>query len=451
MRMRSWILTLGISGLAMGCSDGVNGAADEGSTAGAAGAGTGSGGQAAENGGGSSSGGSNGQAGGGTSNPGAAGTPAMGGHAGSSSTGGGGGVGGSGGAGGGGSGSGGAGGSGGIPHVVGACDGLGAVDHFENITPPAVDPSVGNGIVQILVDPIHAGTVFSGTKKKGLYKSTNCGAAWTKVNTGRNAAVLDSGILWSMALDPVDTNVIYAGSLYGSDVSLFKSINGGVDWDSTAPPGSEIYMTVQYNFFQDLGMDPTDHKHVVVTFHSNCTGPTGPQCMAETKDSGATWRLFKGPLGGWGEGAGPLVLGATTWLLGTTQNGLFYTSDSGATWEKVAPGADHQMYHSPSGSFYTGSDYGVNRSSDGHKWTQIAGSPNGYGIIGDGKRLFNSLRSAGSNQQPYFTASESDPTKWTTFASPNMAHGTVYFGYDADHHVLYSANTNSGLWRMVTQ
>lgn len=451
MRLQSWVVALGISGLGMGCGDSGAGGATEGEPGpGAGGAESGSGGQPAGNSGGTPSVGSGGSGGTETSNTGAGGAPA-GGHGGGPSAGGGGVAGGSGGAGGAAGGSGGAGGSSGIPHVVGACDGLGAVDHFENITPPAVDPSVGNGIVQILVDPIHAGTIYAGTEKKGLFRSTNCGAAWTKVNTGRNAAVLDSGILWSMALDPVDTNVIYAGSLYGSDVSLFKSVNGGVDWDSTAPPGSEIYMTVQYNFFQDLSMDPTDHKHVVVTFHANCTGPTGPQCMAETKDSGATWRLFKGPLGGWGEGAGPLVLGSTTWLLGTTQNGLFYTSDSGTTWEKVAPGADHQMYHSPSGSFYTGSDYGVNRSSDAHKWTQIAGSPNGYGIIGDGKRLFNSLRNSGSNQQPYFTAQESDPTKWTPLASPNMTHGTVYFGYDADHHVLYSANTNSGLWRMVTQ
>jgi hypothetical protein len=26
-----------------------------------------------------------------------------------------------------------------------------------------------------------------------------------------------------------------------------------------------------------------------------------------------------------------------------------------------------------------------------------------------------------------------------------------YFAYEADHHVLYTAATNNGLWRMVTQ
>jgi len=198
-------------------------------------------------------------------------------------------------------------------------------------------------------------------------------------------------------------------------------------------------------------MDPTDHKHIVVTFHNNCKGAFAGGCMAETLDSGTTWRIFMGPLPGWSEGSGPLVLGGSTFIMGTTQNGMYYTSDSGAHWEKVGPGTDHQMYHSPTGKYYAGSDYGIHQSPDGHTWTLITGSPNGYGIIGDGKRLFHSLRSSGQNQQPYYTAPESDPTKWTPFPSPNMAHGTVYFGYDADHHVLYSANTGSGLWRMVTQ
>jgi photosystem II stability/assembly factor-like uncharacterized protein len=327
---------------------------------------------------------------------------------------------------------------------------LGAVDVFEDITPPGVDLS-GNGVTNVVVDPIHAGTLYVGTDHAGLQKSTNCGKDWTKVNTGNNGALLDTGIIWSMVIDFLNPDTIFAGSLYGQDNSLFKSTNGGVDWTSMAPPGSEIYNTVEYNFFQDLAIDPTDHEHIVLSFHANCTGATGPQCMAETTDGGANWRLFKGPLDGWGEGAGPLILGGSKFILGTTQNGIYYTSDSGANWEKVGPGTDHQMYHAVDGSYYTGSDYGINKSTDGgHTWRQIQNSPHGYGIIGDGKRLFNSLRNAG-DQKPYFTSPENDGETWTPLASPPMDQGAVYFAHDPDHHVIYSANTSSGLWRIVTQ
>ena len=214
--------------------------------------------------------------------------------------------------------------------------------------------------------------------------------------------------------------------VYSSDSgNLYKSTNGGVDWDGLYPKGSNVYDAV--DFFQDLGMDPTNHKHVVVTFHNNCKGAYAGGCMAETLDSGATWRLFMGPLPGWSEGAGPLVLGGSTFIFGTTQNGMYYTSDSGAHWEKVGPGTNHQMYHSPTGAYYTGSDYGVGRSADGHTWTRIAGAPNGYGIIGDGKRLFNSLRTSGQNQQPYFTAPESDPYQVDTFCitQHGVRHGVL--------------------------
>ena len=178
--------------------------------------------------------------------------------------------------------------------VVAACDGLREVDAFEDITPPHASLS-DNGIVDILVDPLHAGTIYAGTDKSGLFKSTNCGADWVKINTGRSAAALDSGTLWSMAIDPVDPNVIYAGSLYGSDLSLFKSTNGGVDFDPAYAPKSEIPMTVEYNFFQDLSLDPLDPKHIVLSFHANCMGMYAPSCMAESKDAGKTWRLFKSP------------------------------------------------------------------------------------------------------------------------------------------------------------
>ena len=336
-------------------------------------------------------------------------------------------------------------------HTVGSCTGLQAVNQFENITPPEVDLS-DNGVTQVVLDSIHAGTLYMGTDKKGLFKSTNCGATWSKVNVGRNAKVLDSGTLWFVEIDPVDSNVLYAASLYGSDPSLFKSKNGGTDWDSLFPAGSEVAQTVDYNFFQWASMDPTDHQHLVVSFHANCKGPSGPECLAETKDSGTTWRLFKGPLGGWGEGVGPIVLGATSWLLATSQAGVYYTNNSGTSWEKVGPGIYGPLYHATNGVYYGGSDYGTQRSSDGHTWTVVSGAPNVFAVKGDGKRMFSSARNADSNtQQPYFTSPETDGAKWTAFPSPKMAHGAVRLTYDPDHHILYSANTTSGLWRMVTQ
>ncbi|HEV8247890.1 MAG TPA: hypothetical protein VGP93_19080, partial [Polyangiaceae bacterium] len=141
-----------------------------------------------------------------------------------------------------------AGGTGGsATHIVADCDGLGAVDTWEQISPP----EKLDGILSVLADPIHAGTIYLGTNGAGIFKSENCGAAWSKVNTGTGGSILDSGSQWSMAIDFVNPDVLYAGNLYGSDPSLFKSTNAGVDWVSMFPQGSEVANTVDYNFFQE--------------------------------------------------------------------------------------------------------------------------------------------------------------------------------------------------------
>ena len=332
--------------------------------------------------------------------------------------------------------------------VVGDCSKLGPVDEFEDITPPGV---LGQeyGVTNVVADPVNLGTVYAGTDKKGLFKTTDCGSTWTKVNTGTNGDIIDTGLLWSMVIDFIDPKVIYTSAAYGMDLSLMKSVDGGVNWKSTAPKGSLIEQTVQYNFLQDAAIDPTDHLHLVITFHGDCAGDIGKGCIAETYDGGESWKLLKGPTEGWVDGSGPQILGGQKFLIQTLQGGVFYTEDGGTTYEKVAPGADHSLYKAIDGTFYSGSDYGLLRSTDGaHHWDIVPDSPHGYGIIGDGKRMFLSLR---YGEQPYFTSDETDGLKWTPMKSPTTCCGGVYMAYDPEHHVMYSANTRGGLWRVVTQ
>jgi hypothetical protein len=354
----------------------------------------------------------------------------------------------------GGSDSGGSGGSGGRPanptpvHMVGDCANLGAVDKFEDITPPGV-AGQEFGVTNVVADPVHSGTVYAGSQQKGLFKSTDCGSSWTHINTGRNGAILDTGLLWSLVIDYADPNVLYTSAAYGMDLSLMKSTNGGVDWDSTAPKGSLVEKSVEYNFLQDTAIDPTDHLHLIITFHGNCSGDVGAGCIAESHDGAASWNLIKGPTSGWVDGSGPQILAGPKFLIQTLQGGLFYTEDGGKNYEKVAAGADHSLYKAVNGTYYSGSDYGLIRSTDGgHQWTVVPGAPNGYGIIGDGKRLFLSMR---YSEQPYYTSPEDDGLTWTPMPSPPTCCGGVYLAYDSDHHVMFSANTRGGLLRVVTQ
>jgi hypothetical protein len=339
------------------------------------------------------------------------------------------------------------------PHVVGACNGLSPINQWDNVTPPAV-AFVGS----VAVDPVHAGTLYVGTgatsgtggMAQGFLKSTDCGATWNKVSTGKNGNLFNFGTNYGIIVDWSNPEIIFSATLYGQNSSLLRSTNGGVDWDDMFPPGSEAANAQDFVFAQEFSMDPTDHQHVAVTFHVSCKGVYAPMCLGETRDSGATWHVFKGPLKGWGENARPIVLGNKALLFVSWGDGAYYTADSSAAepvWQKVTPHGGHG-YRAKNGNFYLAAYDGIFRSTnDGQTFTLIPGSPRAYAIKGDGQRLF----AAGDIANNYHTALESDDTKWQTLAAPNTPDAYVTLAYDADHHLLYSANHTTGLIRMVTQ
>lgn len=62
-----------------------------------------------------------------------------------------------------------------------------------------------------------------------VYKSTNGGTTWTNMNDGTLGSGSDS--IKGLAISPVDTDVLYVGSLKG----VFCSTNGGTSWDNISP------------------------------------------------------------------------------------------------------------------------------------------------------------------------------------------------------------------------
>lgn len=354
-------------------------------------------------------------------------------------------------------------GSGGSPPVVvRACpSGIGAVGVWEEVTPPQIQiVSSSLGMNAVAVDPLDPATVYAsgghnaccGAGSDGIYKSTDCGATWTKVNTGMNGSVLEQGWQWykGIVINPKDSATMYVMSGYGAE-GLWKSTNGGVDWTQLFTEATKIPATVGYNFTQDLSMDPADPNHLVVSFHADCSGEYAPMCMADSTDGGSTWRIFKGPpsLPGWQEGAGVLVLGKTSFLY-SSFTGVFYTGDNGATWSKAAASGAFQLYKSPTGTMYLGGGNSVISSTDGQTWKVLPNSPGITAIIGDGKTLFASFTN-NTTGKPIYTADEANPTTWTNVDTPTIRQGTSWFAYDSQHHILYSASMNGGLWRTVTQ
>jgi hypothetical protein len=308
-----------------------------------------------------------------------------------------------------------------------------------------------------VLDPQHPGTVFLGvghdtnTVKTApvLWKTTDCGASWTHVNTGAHGADLDSAYLWTLVLDPAHPDVLYTASGYGPN-GVYKSTNGGVDWAQILPDAI-AQVLIYGGFIERITMDPTDGQHLIVSPHFNCqNGHTN--CIVETKDGGSTWRVIAGTPDS-GEASGEIMLDAKTWLW-ANGSGLWRTADGGGSWTKAWDGGTFDaFYRSEAGTYSLMSiGAGVLQSADTLTWTPIPGSPHGRGLVGDGTTLFASNRNIASTPyEPYSSAPEGAPATWATYPSPPVSQGGWLIQYDADHHVLYSSSEHAGFWRVVTK
>jgi photosystem II stability/assembly factor-like uncharacterized protein len=79
--------------------------------------------------------------------------------------------------------------------------------------------------------------LYAGTNQ-GLFKSSDAGGSWSAANSGLTL----SGSFASLAIDPVDSQVVYTGTNNGS---VFSSNNGGSSWSVVASglTDSRIYST----------------------------------------------------------------------------------------------------------------------------------------------------------------------------------------------------------------
>jgi hypothetical protein len=370
---------------------------------------------------------------------------------------------------------------------TGGCDALGAVGEWQLITPPTyVDPETcGFGVQDVAVDPLHPGTVYLGTCQGGIYKSTQCGArdSWVLINTGRDvptcwgaskscAQALGEGRQWSLEIDPVDSNVLYAANGFGTDVpwGLFKSTDGGVNWSIVWPVAQDdsrwdASFTDVPGFAGSVYIDPGNHEHILLSFHESCGGTHTSLCIAESEDSGGHWRIVDGDprMQGYSPHDTALyLLDSDTWIQSTQGNGqgqVWRTANRGASWAQVELDdiALGGMMRRRDGSFLWGGNYNLFSSTDvGASWSGTeARAVNSMTYIGARivRSTFASCHNANfpnGDADPY-TVSSNDGQTWEAFPHPTGIHQGGALNFDATNHVLYSNNCQDGFWRVRTE
>jgi hypothetical protein len=306
---------------------------------------------------------------------------------------------------------------------------------------------------------------------QGVWKSTDFGQTWAKVNTGVNGDVIDDGKPWSANIDsnrcrdPNTPPTLYTFNGAGSENGFWRSTNGGTDWERFELPSDSGGQYPQDAYSVDV--DPYDGKHVIVGFHE-ATG------VVESFDGGETWDVIQIDSGmsagvswyGFFIDTGNPATTADTWLLIPQDNGggvgTWRTTDGGTSWTKVEslehPHGNAQIFQRDGVVYIAGSSgtdgNGVYRSADLGATFAHVGTNSSQGIVyGTGKFVYAQYAWAcgGCDVDQSQSQRAAHPgTDWEVWDLP-MMNGPKRAGvsYDGANYIVVTGNWNAGIWRYV--
>lgn len=114
-----------------------------------------------------------------------------------------------------------------------------SVDNFTDLNSVLKDLKIGDRLVDLIIASTDA-SIFLVTDSN-IVKSTDKGISWQKLSL---LPAEKDGIIRAMAVNPQDTKQLY----YATDLTFFRSIDGGVTWSNKKLPTSRSasYILVDY-------------------------------------------------------------------------------------------------------------------------------------------------------------------------------------------------------------
>ncbi len=175
----------------------------------------------------------------------------------------------------------------------------------------------------IAVDPGNSNTIYAGGLA-GLYKSTDGGAQWNA--TGQATGSEQAASVLVISIDPVNRNTLYAGSQFGG---ILKSTNGGDSFTGISVDPVNVFATY------DILIDPAAPNTLYAGTNAGAF---------KSLDGGATWSLLanlnSGPTPGQRPRVNRLLLDPANRQIvyAGTNRGVFKSTDGGANWTSISNG-----------------------------------------------------------------------------------------------------------------
>jgi photosystem II stability/assembly factor-like uncharacterized protein len=224
-----------------------------------------------------------------------------------------------------------------------------------------------------LMDPVRPNRLYMGssmsvyTYDAVIFVSADGGATWTESSLGGEVAVA------SIAADPSDSNVVYAGTTGDWDFpgsGVYKSFDGGLTWENYSSG-------LPYSNIECLEIDPSDP--LILYAGTSGGGEYGADGVYKTTNGGVTWEAANTGL--------PMHAGILTLRVHPSRTEIVYagrwkqlyrSEDRGRSWLPVDTGMEHgelnsiEFFRKDADIMYFGSGLGVLRhDSNADAFTQM--------------------------------------------------------------------------------
>lgn len=221
-------------------------------------------------------------------------------------------------------------------------------DVFAGLQVRSIGPALMSGrIGDFAVDPRNRARYFVAVASGGVWKTTNAGTTWTPVFDSQG-----SYSIGCVAMDPKNPNVVWVGTgennsqrSVGFGDGIYRTRDGGKSWENLGLKESE--------HIGRIAIDPRDSNVVYAAAQGPLWRSGGDRGLYKTADGGKTWTRILHVSDDTGinevhiDPRDPSILYASAyqrrrhvWTLinGGPESAIYKSTDAGATWRKIAAG-----------------------------------------------------------------------------------------------------------------